>query len=118
MTAPSGDENDVAYIRGLVKSIPGMAACDHCDYVKAHCRCPKPIANTDELESVFRRWVKSKPDAEVELHCPNCGNEYLAIRKDVYKDLREFVYCDCCGFLAEEKYTRVLMDTYPMQCVK
>lgn len=31
-------------------------------------------------------------------HC--CGNNYLAIRKDIYKDGREFVYCDSCGAMA------------------
>ncbi len=33
----------------------------------------------------------------------SCGNEYLAIRTDVYKDKREFVYCDCCGALGTVK---------------
>lgn len=28
-----------------------------------------------------------------------CGNPYLAIRNDIYKDKRPFVYCDCCGAL-------------------
>ena len=32
-----------------------------------------------------------------------CGNAYLAIRTDLYKDGREFVYCDCCGALADHK---------------
>jgi len=32
--------------------------------------------------------------------CPECGNGYLAIRTDIHKDKREFVYCDICGALA------------------
>lgn len=32
--------------------------------------------------------------------CPVCANAYLAIRTDIYKDKREFVYCDCCGAMA------------------
>lgn len=32
-----------------------------------------------------------------------CGNDYLAIRTDIYKDKREFVYCDVCGALADRK---------------
>ena len=32
--------------------------------------------------------------------CPICTNQYLAIRTDIYKDKREFVYCDCCGAMA------------------
>ena len=35
--------------------------------------------------------------------CPRCGNSYLAIRTDFYKDKREFVYCDCCGCIAEKE---------------
>lgn len=35
--------------------------------------------------------------------CPECDNEYLAVRTDIYKDKRKFVYCDCCGFLLQEK---------------
>lgn len=34
------------------------------------------------------------------LPCPECQNEYLAIRTDIYEDKREFVYCDCCGCIA------------------
>lgn len=30
----------------------------------------------------------------------SCGNSYLAIRTDIYKDKREFIYCDCCGAMA------------------
>jgi len=33
-------------------------------------------------------------------NCPACGNNYLAIRTDISKDGREFIYCDCCGALA------------------
>lgn len=32
-----------------------------------------------------------------------CGNDYLAIRTDIYKDKREFIYCDVCGALADRK---------------
>lgn len=32
--------------------------------------------------------------------CPNCNNQYLAIRTDIYKDKREFIYCDQCGSVA------------------
>ena len=35
--------------------------------------------------------------------CPHCDNPYLAIRTDVYKDKREFIYCDCCGAMADRK---------------
>lgn len=35
--------------------------------------------------------------------CPVCSNAYLAIRTDLYKDGREFVYCDCCGCLADRR---------------
>ena len=33
--------------------------------------------------------------------CKSCGNTYLAIRNDVYKDKRPFVYCDCCGSMGD-----------------
>lgn len=36
-------------------------------------------------------------------NCPQCENSYLAIRTDIYKDKREFVYCDCCGCLADRR---------------
>jgi transcription elongation factor Elf1 len=36
-------------------------------------------------------------------NCPECGNAHLAIRTDIYKDGREFVYCDCCGCLADRR---------------
>lgn len=32
--------------------------------------------------------------------CPECSNEYLAIRNDIHKDGRAFVYCDVCGCMA------------------
>jgi len=32
-----------------------------------------------------------------------CGNSYLAIRTDLYKDKREFIYCDCCGAMADRE---------------
>jgi len=35
--------------------------------------------------------------------CPVCENEYLALRTDVYKDARPFVYCDCCGAMADKR---------------
>ena len=35
--------------------------------------------------------------------CGTCGNSYLAIRTDVYKDKRPFVYCDCCGSMGDLK---------------
>ena len=35
--------------------------------------------------------------------CKTCGNEYLASRTDVYKDKRPFIYCDCCGAMADSK---------------
>ena len=36
---------------------------------------------------------------KIELADCLCGNSYLAIRTDIYKDKRQFVYCDCCGAL-------------------
>lgn len=41
-------------------------------------------------------------DQEQLQDCPNCGNAYLAIRTDIYKDGRDFVYCDCCGCITEK----------------
>jgi transcription elongation factor Elf1 len=35
--------------------------------------------------------------------CKLCGNTYLVTRTDVYKDKRAFVYCDCCGAMADSK---------------
>ena len=35
--------------------------------------------------------------------CGTCGNTYLAIRTDIYKDKRPFVYCDCCGSMGDLK---------------
>ena len=35
--------------------------------------------------------------------CGTCGNYYLAIRTDLYKDKRPFVYCDCCGSMGDLK---------------
>lgn len=35
--------------------------------------------------------------------CGTCGNSYLAIRTDIYKDKRPFVYCDCCGSMGDLK---------------
>lgn len=44
---------------------------------------------------------------------PNCrcGNSYLTIRTDIYKDKREFVYCDCCGALADMETWSIAADT-------
>jgi hypothetical protein len=35
--------------------------------------------------------------------CKTCGNEYLSSRTDVHKDKRPFIYCDCCGAMADSK---------------
>jgi hypothetical protein len=35
--------------------------------------------------------------------CKTCGNTYLASRTDVHKDKRPFIYCDCCGAMADSK---------------
>lgn len=32
-------------------------------------------------------------------NCPDCSNEYLTIRVDIYKDERECIYCDVCGLI-------------------
>lgn len=42
-----------------------------------------------------------------------CGNDYLAIRTDIYKDKREFVYCDVCGALADRKTWQAGMKRPP-----
>ena len=44
-----------------------------------------------------------QPQAQGEASCGTCGNTYLAVRTDVYKDKREFMYCDCCGAMADRK---------------
>ena len=36
-------------------------------------------------------------------NCAVCGNSYLAIKTHIYKDKREFIYCDCCGAMADRK---------------
>lgn len=41
--------------------------------------------------------------------CHECGNEYLTIRTDIYKDKREFVYCDCCGLLAQKSVWNLIV---------
>jgi predicted RNA-binding Zn-ribbon protein involved in translation (DUF1610 family) len=62
-----------------------------------------------EFDAEWKRDVKKGREIIAELakkendSCPNCGNEYLAIRTDVYKDKREFYYCDCCGAMADKK---------------
>lgn len=43
--------------------------------------------------------------------CPECRNEHLAIRTDIYKDGREFVYCDCCGCLASKGVWNLIVRT-------
>lgn len=35
--------------------------------------------------------------------CPVCNNSYISIRTDIYKDKRQFVYCDVCGAMADIK---------------
>lgn len=65
-------------------------ACPVCEYVATNCKCHK----ADAIAS------PSATDAQTLPNCPVCDNAYLAIRTDVYKDKREFVYCDCCGATA------------------
>lgn len=50
--------------------------------------------------------------------CPECDNEYLAIRTDIYKDKREFVYCDCCGFLLQEKHWFLVSSAKELAAIK
>lgn len=48
--------------------------------------------------------------------CPECTNDYLAIRTDIYKDQREFVYCDCCGCMAPKSvWNLILRAALPVQ---
>jgi hypothetical protein len=57
----------------------------------------------DRAEVVVVQANAAQPAQEPSKGCPNCGNEYLAIRTDIYKDKREFFYCDCCGAMADRK---------------
>lgn len=59
---------------------------------------PDVLAN---LRTAYDRVVTL--DAQHVESCPTCGNAYLAIRTDLYKDKRPFVYCDCCGAMADKK---------------
>ncbi len=49
--------------------------------------------------------------------CKTCGNEYLATRTDVHKDKRPFIYCDCCGAMADSKTWYLTHGTGPAQPV-
>ena len=61
---------------------------------------PQLLITTDsrELEQAAQPVREPSPGA-----CKTCGNEYLASRTDVYKDKRPFIYCDCCGAMADSK---------------
>ena len=51
-------------------------------------------------------WPEFTEQAQYPEHpgaCKTCGNTYLASRTDVYKDKRPFIYCDCCGAMADSK---------------
>lgn len=43
--------------------------------------------------------------------CVNCGNSYLTIRTDVYKDKRQFIYCDVCGAMADRRTWKFATQT-------
>lgn len=47
------------------------------------------------------------------LPCPECENYYLAIRDDLYRGKREFVYCDCCGCLAPKSVWNLIRRSTP-----
>jgi Protein of unknown function (DUF551) len=49
--------------------------------------------------------------------CKTCGNTYLASRTDVHKDKRPFIYCDCCGAMADSKTWYLTHGTAPKQAV-
>lgn len=89
---PSNTDPDNARLEawvGLVKMfLP--PACPTCGFIATNCRCAKSQA----IEPPPATASESLPN------CPVCDNDYLAIRTDVYKDQREFVYCDCCGATA------------------
>jgi hypothetical protein len=67
---------------------------DACELIDA--RSELRTALTEALG--FRPVQEPLPGA-----CKTCGNEYLASRTDVYKDKRPFIYCDCCGAMADSK---------------
>lgn len=52
------------------------------------------------------------------LPCPECQNEYLAIRTDIYKNQREFVYCDCCGCIAVRSVWNAIARRATVACDK
>lgn len=68
----------------------------------------------DRIRSALAAPTQAPMQPSKELHDCHCGNSYLAVRTDLYKDKREFVYCDCCGALADRKTWR-LATTAPMQ---
>jgi hypothetical protein len=51
------------------------------------------------------------------LPCPECENEYLAIRTDIYKDQREFVYCDRCGCMTGKNVWNLIARRTPADAV-
>jgi hypothetical protein len=55
---------------------------------------------SDELVDLLRAQPVREPLPGA---CKTCGNEYLASRTDVHKDKRPFIYCDCCGAMADSK---------------
>lgn len=55
--------------------------------------------------------TQAEAPSEREIPDCSCGNSYLAIRTDVYKDGREFVYCDCCGAMATRDLWRAALAT-------
>lgn len=61
-------------------------------------------ANGERLAALWNAasGVQASASAEPQ-DCPQCGNAYLAIRTDIHKDKREFVYCDTCGCLADRR---------------
>ena len=61
-------------------------------------------AETSASMSVMGLSKKAvQPQAQGEASCGTCGNPCLAVRTDVHKDKREFMYCDCCGAMADRK---------------
>lgn len=51
-------------------------------------------------------------------NCPVCNNDYLAIRTDIYKDKREFVYCDCCGAMATRSLWQMINNMAEVESKK
>lgn len=43
-------------------------------------------------------------------NCPICENSYISIRTDIYKDKRQFVYCDVCGAMADIKLWELMSE--------